>query len=254
MHAKFVRVDWSGIAQAIGLSDQETRQLFSDGRLSGELLQRVVIRYFGLIPSRNCDVYDATFPATFEKLEIRLITKYGIKTAPSNQIGSSREFNKENYIKKLETLDYFLFVDLRVLDDNIPCYLIPSSQIRKFYYKGYLSKDGSSSSRKTIAKLLFESLNLFWDLGLGIKNNEQNKKSTYSVATNILYMYFSDGNSKVDFSKEKKIGNGFSAVFDYSKTGDLVGIEFFQASEIFGYEFLNSCELIDKLVQTPAEG
>ena len=167
MHAKFIQVDWNGISKSIGLSEGETRELFLDGRLSGELLQRIVIRKFGLIPSRNCEIFDAQFPVTREKLEIRLITPYGIKTAPSNQIGSSRAFNRELYMNKLEKLDYFIFIDLRLLEDNIPCYLVPSGLIRRFYLNGSLNKNGATGSNKMIGKILMESVKLFWDLGTG---------------------------------------------------------------------------------------
>lgn len=172
MHAKFIQVNWDMLAQAIGLPETETRELFKDGRLSGELLQRVAIRSFNLIPAKNGEKYDGKFPNTREKLEIRLITTYGIKTAPSNQIGSSREFNQEAYIKKLESIDYFLFIDLREIDNNIPCYLIPVGIIRKFFLNKKLGKDGSTSSAKVISKILFESVRMFWD----ISDDEQFKK------------------------------------------------------------------------------
>ena len=167
MHARFIQIDWLGISKAIGLGENETRDLFLDGRLSGELLQRVVIRNFNLVPAKNCDVYDALFPVTREKLEIRLITTYGIKTAPSNQIGSSRIFNRELYMNKIQSLDYFLFIDLRTLENNIPCYLIPSGVIRRYFLKNFLNKDGSTSSNKVIAKILMESVQTFWDIGIG---------------------------------------------------------------------------------------
>lgn len=168
MHAKCITVDWNGVAKAIKLSINETEELFSDGRVSGELLQRIAIRQFGLLPSNNCDLYDAKFPLSQEKIEIRLITKYGLHTRPSNQIGSKREFDEKAYIKKLEKIEYFLLIDLRTIAKNIPCYLLPSSTIRKFYYQNKFGKNGSTTSFKTIASLLMESIQIGWTNGLGI--------------------------------------------------------------------------------------
>ena len=168
MYARFIKLDWKKLSEAINLSLSQTLEIFSDGRLSGELLQQIAINQFQLIPSSNCDVYDALFPITKEKIEIRLITSYGIKTAPSNQIGANRKFNKEFYLKKLEDIEYFLFLDLRTVTENLPCYLLPSSIVRKFYNKRLLSKVGSTTSNKIISLLLFESLRLPWIQNQGI--------------------------------------------------------------------------------------
>ena len=181
MHARCITVDWNGVAKAIGLSSGETEELFMDGRISGELLQRIAIKQFGLIPSNNCDLYDAKFPATQEKIEIRLITQNGLQTRPSNQIGAKREFDETAYVKKLETIEYFLFIDLRTISDNIPCYLIASSTIRKFFQESKLGKGGSTTSFKTIATLLMESLRLSWDDGIGQAPQSLSKASIGSL-------------------------------------------------------------------------
>lgn len=166
MHARCITVDWTGVAKAIGLSINETEELFTDGRVSGELLQRIAIRQFGLKPSSNCDLYDAQFPITQEKIEIRLITRNGLQTRPSNQIGAKREFDQAAYVKKLETIEYFLLIDLRSMSNNIPCYLLPSSTIRRFFQQNKLDKGGSTRSFKTIASVLMESVKIGWDDGL----------------------------------------------------------------------------------------
>ena len=165
MYARCITINWQGVADAIGLDPVETADLFADGRVSGELLQRVAIRQFNLDPSSNCDLYDATFPLSKEKIEIRLITRNGLQTAPSNQLGARREFNHELYLEKLNLVEHFLFLDLRTVSDTIPCYLIPSGVIRQFYTDKVLNKQGSTSSYKTIAKLLMESSKDGWIKG-----------------------------------------------------------------------------------------
>ena len=70
-------------------------------------------------------------------------------------------------MNKIQSLDYFLFIDLRTLENNIPCYLIPSGVIRRYFLKNFLNKDGSTSSNKVIAKILMESVQTFWDIGIG---------------------------------------------------------------------------------------
>jgi hypothetical protein len=166
MHAKCIKINWTGVSNAIGLSLGETTELFADGRISGEILQRLAIRQFKLLPSSNCDLYDAKFPATQSKIEIRLVTRRGIQTAPSNQMGAKRSFDKNLYMHKLESIEFFLFVDLRSVEDNIPCYLVPSAAVRKFYQKKLLNKIGGTCSNKVIGNLLMESVKYGWDDGL----------------------------------------------------------------------------------------
>jgi hypothetical protein len=166
MYAKCITVDWEYVARGIGLGIGETANLFADGRVSGEILQRVAIRQFGLLTSKNCELYDATFPLSQEKIEIRLITRNGVQTRPSNQIGAGRSFDKNLYMKKLVKVEYFLFIDLREIANTIPCYLVPSGIIGKFFIKEKLDKGGATRSKTVIADLLFESVRLGWDQGL----------------------------------------------------------------------------------------
>jgi len=163
MYARCITINWEGVASAIGLDAAETAELFADGRVSGELLQRVATRQFQLTPSNNCDLYDALFPLSQQKIEIRLITRHGLQTCPSNQVGAKREFNHDLYLEKLNLVEYFLFLDLRTVSNTIPCYLIPSSIILKFYTDKILNKQGATSSYKTIAKLLMESTKDGWE-------------------------------------------------------------------------------------------
>jgi hypothetical protein len=194
MYVRCISVDWPAISKAIGLSEIETAELFADGRVSGELLQRIAIRQFNLIPANNCDLYDAIFPESQEKIEIRLITRNGIQTRPSNQIGAKREFNRELYMKKLESVEYFLFVDLRTVSNTVPCYLVPSAMIRKFFITGKLGSGGATSSNKTIGALLMESVRLGWDEGLRFHDRPINHSQSF--------MKYSNNPQPLQFSSE----------------------------------------------------
>lgn len=110
-------VDGTGQIEFFGLDVSILCERFKDGRISGLLSENVVDNVFDNIHKVETEKsnYDVIDDLTNTKIEIRVITKNGVKLIPSNMIGAGRKYNYKKFMEKLDLIGYYIFVDVREL-------------------------------------------------------------------------------------------------------------------------------------------
>ena len=145
--------DLSEVAKAIKISEEETKEYFRDGRRCAFLVERRVRDFIEgkLAPSEGSS-YDL-IDKDGKNWEVRSVTKSGIYFTNSRDIGSSRTYNEEGFIKKINNIEGYMVSDISEWP-NVPVYQIKSSLVLKWYNDGKLSSNTKISKQK-----FFELLN-----------------------------------------------------------------------------------------------
>lgn len=112
---KIYKTDMSNVVQYGDIPKEILYEKFKDGRVAGLLNEVLAATLFNniektLLEGAAFDVYDVKWGTTYE---VRSVTKGGTKTCPSAMVGAGRKYNLEEHLKKMENIDYFLFIDVR---------------------------------------------------------------------------------------------------------------------------------------------
>lgn len=123
--------DLTGKIKFYNIEEKELIKLFKDGRVSGIIAEKFLETEFENLKrmeleSANVDILNTR---TASRYEVRTITKGGVNLIPSKMIGKGRKYNEEEYILKLQFINYFLFVDVR----NLPILYIYSKSKDYFF-------------------------------------------------------------------------------------------------------------------------
>ena len=141
------------IAESLHLTEQETREYFTDGRRVSFILERRICREIiggRLSPSEGAgfDLIDA--PG--RKWEVRSITKGGIYFCPSYMVGSGRTFEEGGFFEKLEEIEGYVVSDVTKFP-KIPVWKLSVEAVRRWYDTGLLGT-GTKVSRSRALDLL----------------------------------------------------------------------------------------------------
>ena len=147
-----LHVNWSKVAEGLGLPLEDVITHFSDGRNIGTMIERILCQSqsWKRVDS-ELSPYDAV--SNDGKVEIRCITKGGVSFSPSSNTGAGRSFSqKDLYEKKLDVVDFFALVNITDIN-NITYKVITSTQVKTWFEAGSIGKNAKPSMKKII-KLL----------------------------------------------------------------------------------------------------
>jgi hypothetical protein len=94
---------------------KELVNIFSDGRLMGLLSENLIVSIFNTIEHADTKIcpYDLLDVVSGQTFEVKSFTKDGVKTSPSGMQGSGRTYDKGEHRRRMQGVDYFIFVDIR---------------------------------------------------------------------------------------------------------------------------------------------
>ena len=110
-------INWDKISEGFGLPKKQTIECFNDGRMMGrigEFMHKITSGGQRENENSSFDVteYDGT------KSEVRSITKQ-LSFAPSKETGFGRKVTTEGFETKMDSLDRFVVLDLREIEEGI---------------------------------------------------------------------------------------------------------------------------------------
>ena len=106
-------VNLTGCMSLGPIPPQVLYEKLTDGRIAGLLMEEMhnhLFRNVAMAPSRK-----SSFDLYVDDLryEARTITKAGVKLIPSSQIGTGRTYDEDAYINKRDSIDGYVFADVR---------------------------------------------------------------------------------------------------------------------------------------------
>lgn len=145
--------DIEEVARALKISAQDVREYFTDGRRVSFILERRIAREIlkgTLSPSEGAgfDVIDSDGG----KWEVRSISREGVYFCPSYMVGSGRHFEEDGFLSKLSDIEGYITADIESFP-NIPFWIIPSEQVRKWWSERKLGTTTKIARKKALALL-----------------------------------------------------------------------------------------------------
>lgn len=127
----YMNWDIKALSQSMKLTEDEVKEYFKDGRRGSFLMERSLRNELNLrlAPSEGSS-YDLIDQGNL-KWEVRSLTDK-IYFSNSNNVGSGREFNEEDFLKKLKEIAGYYITDLFEFP-NVPYYKINSQTIEEWY-------------------------------------------------------------------------------------------------------------------------
>lgn len=109
---------------------------FKDGRRTSELLEEYLYHAFDnlRLPDKKLQEYDLLDDQD-NKLELRVITQYGVSLTPSNSRGAGRKFSREKFLEKIKSVDSYILCDI-INFPKIEIYSDKSEKLLDSYDKG----------------------------------------------------------------------------------------------------------------------
>ena len=144
-----VRYDYVVDNLAFGpLSRNALNKLFSDGRVCSRMIEPLVALLFDDLDFKGND-NGLVRLSTNKKQEVRTFTKSGCNLVPSSQLGIGREYNKDEYLARVASVESYIIVDIR----SFPALSIiswPSFYIMSKYSDGRKVSDSILKGNKSI--------------------------------------------------------------------------------------------------------
>jgi hypothetical protein len=151
-------LEWNGAAlqSALGVSEAELREYFTDGRRISFLIERRLAREVlrGRLAPSESDPYDVV-DAHGGRWEVRSLTDRGIYFCPSHMVGASRRFDVRGFMDKLDGIEGYLVSDIEHFP-AVPYWVVPSGTVRDWWQRGQLGKDSKISHAE--ARRLFAAM------------------------------------------------------------------------------------------------
>ena len=137
-----LRWDLGRLADVLRLSEDETRDYFRDGRRSGFLVEKGILRDNpGLEAAPENMIYDVQNGD--ERWEVRTITDNGISFIPAVNRGGGRKFDETKFEQKLQDVAGFIVCDVSTFPD-VAYWSIPSRVIARWHHKNIMNSGGFS--------------------------------------------------------------------------------------------------------------
>lgn len=143
--------DIGKIAEALKIKETDVRKYFTDGRRVSFLIERrlayEILEGSKLAPCEGAG-YDL-LDSNNDKWEVRSITAGGVYFCPSNMVGKGRSFEREGFLRKLGGVKGYILADI-VQFPEIPFWIIPIEQVRKWWEAGKLGVNSHCSHKKML--------------------------------------------------------------------------------------------------------
>lgn len=151
MKADFVgKLEWDlgKLQVAMGLTVDEVKTYFRDGRRASFILERRIARELvdGEIAPSEGAPYDIKTKDGF-LWEVRSVTAQGIYFTPSNQVGKGRQFEQAGFDEKLQAISGFLVSDI-VEFPRVNIWRISCDEVIAAFGVGLLGKNAKISRAK----------------------------------------------------------------------------------------------------------
>jgi hypothetical protein len=140
------KIDLNKVAEGFGISEQSLKDFLNDGRVIGRLGEfiRVEMRKSNRASSEGSP-YDVNDEENGRE-EIRAISET-ISFASSKEVGSGRKVTEEGFKKKMESVDIFVGVDYRDLNE-IKFHEITKETVYEMQREGIMRKNKSVNAKK----------------------------------------------------------------------------------------------------------
>lgn len=153
--------DLPTLQRAMGVSADEVREYFTDGRRISFLIERRFAREVlqgRLAPSEGTpyDVIDAHGG----KWEVRSLSDRGIYFCPSHMVGSSRSFDERGFMAKLDGIEGYLVSDIEQFP-AVPYWVVRTATVRRWWADrklGATSKISYAEARRLFAAMPMQAL------------------------------------------------------------------------------------------------
>ena len=140
------KIDWKKVSEGLGISEENTKECFNDGRFMGRYGEFVLAektnsnRAKSEGASYDIDSYDGL------KKEVRSITKQ-ISFASSKEVGFGREVTEKGFQEKLDALDIYVGIDFRNMGE-IEFIDISKEMVSEMINSGLMRKNKSVNANK----------------------------------------------------------------------------------------------------------
>lgn len=144
----YFHFDIDKIAIALGISVEDTRLYFTDGRRVSFLIERRAVEAIPssrLAPSEGSG-YDL-ITADGGHWEVRSLTRGGIYFCPSYMVGSGRKFDEVGFLEKLDDIKGYIVTDVQSFP-SMPYWIISDYIVEKWWYKGQLGSSTKINPKK----------------------------------------------------------------------------------------------------------
>lgn len=152
----YFRFNLEKISSALGISEEDTRLYFTDGRRISFLIERRAVEVMPgsrLAPSEGSgfDLIDSAGG----HWEVRSLTKGGIYFCPSYMVGSGRKFEEFGFLNKLDDIEGYIVTDISKFP-TMPYWVITEQTVKQWWIDGTLGARTKISYRNF--KILSDSL------------------------------------------------------------------------------------------------
>lgn len=148
-------MDWdlTALSAALQISEIASQEYFTDGRRISFLLERRLATevFRGKIADSEKAGYDL-IDGHGNRFEVRCITRSGVHFSPSYMVGFGRAFDKQGFLKKLNSIHGYVLCDI-IKFPKIPCWSMTSNDILDLYNRGKLGKRSKLSRNATLRML-----------------------------------------------------------------------------------------------------
>ena len=112
------KIDYILTSQGLGLSVDETKELFNDCRVMGRFGEFIYANRTNTKRSGNENLPYDIIGENNLKIEVRSVTpSSGLSFASSKEVGSGREVTEEGFKEKMDSVDMFVAVDYRNIEE-----------------------------------------------------------------------------------------------------------------------------------------
>ena len=136
----YFRFDLDKIAEALGISQHDTKLYFTDGRRISFLIER---RAVGIMPGSMLAPSEGSGFDLIDKngghWEVRSLTNGGIYFCPSYMVGSGRKFDEFGFLEKLDDVEGYIVTDISEFP-TMPYWIIRYDLVKEWWDSGELDK------------------------------------------------------------------------------------------------------------------
>lgn len=142
------KIDYITTAKGLGLSLDETKTLFNDGRVMGRYGEFVYSNRTNTKRSGNENLPYDIIGENNLKIEVRSVTpSSGLSFASSKEVGSGRKVTEKGFKEKLNSIDMFVAVDYRNIEE-IKLINVTKKDIYAMVNKKIIRKNKSIQDKK----------------------------------------------------------------------------------------------------------
>ena len=153
--------DLAALQRVLGISSDETREYFTDGRRVSFLLERRLAREVlqGRLAPSEGDPYDVT-DAHGGRWEVRSLTDRGVYFCPSHMVGAGRHFDERGFLAKLDGIEGYLVSDIEQFP-TVPYWVVRTATVRRWWADrklGPASRISHAEARRLLAAMPMQAL------------------------------------------------------------------------------------------------